>query len=51
MHPPDLLQVGDAFTTSRFSVVDSMVVERVKYNWEDPLSLETLLTEEEIAIR
>ncbi|KAF9777863.1 acyl-CoA dehydrogenase domain-containing protein [Thelephora terrestris] len=25
--------------------------KRVKYNWEDPLSLETLLTEEEIAIR
>jgi len=28
-----------------------MTVERVNYNWEDPLNLESQLTEEEIAIR
>jgi len=33
-----------------FSVVDLVTVERVKYNWEDPLNLESQLTEEEIAI-
>ena len=32
-------------------VVDPMTVERVKYNWEDPLNVESQLTEEEIAIR
>ena len=32
-------------------VVDPMTVERVKYNWEDPLNIESQLTEEEIAIR
>ena len=32
-------------------MVDPMAVERVKYNWEDPLNIESQLTEEEIAIR
>ena len=31
--------------------VDPMAVEHIKYNWEDPLNIESQLTEEEIAIR
>ena len=49
--PPDLLLVGDGSSCLKFSMVDPIVAERVKYNWEDPLNLESQLTEEEIAIR
>lgn len=49
--PPDLLQVSDPSEWWSRLVVDLMTVERVKYNWEDPLNLESQLTEEEIAIR
>lgn len=49
--PPDLPQVSDATMWRSFPVVDPMTTERVKYNWEDPLNLESQLTEEEIAIR
>jgi hypothetical protein len=48
---PDLPQVSDVSLLCSFLVVDPMTVERVKYNWEDPLNLESQLTEEEIAIR
>lgn len=49
--PPDLPQVSDTPLWLSIPAVDSIVVERVKYNWEDPLNLESQLTEEEIAIR
>jgi hypothetical protein len=49
--PPDLLQVSGAPTWWSFFVADPTMAARVKYNWEDPLNLETQLTEEEIAIR
>ena len=32
-------------------VADPTTVEPVKYSWEDPLNIESQLTEEEIAIR
>ena len=48
---PDLPQVSEASLLRSFSVVDPVTVERVKYVWEDPLNLESQLTEEEIAIR
>jgi len=49
--PPDLLQVSDPSEWWYHLVADPIMVERVKYNWEDPLNLESQLTEEEIAIR
>lgn len=48
---PGLPQVSDASAWRFLLVVDPMTVERVKYNWEDPLNIESQLTEEEIAIR
>lgn len=48
---PDLPQVSNASALWSFLVVNTVTIERVKYNWGDPLGLESQLTEEEIAIR
>lgn len=51
-----MAQRAMASTSSSWSIllyaqVAERVAEFAKYNWEDPLNLESLLTEEEIAVR